>query len=290
MNPNALLRVACLPYDMRAVDSVDGFEAQVRQIVRQAADQDADLAVLPELFTCQALSATPGLSAAESLRRLDECSARFLDLFRDLAVRHRLTLVAGSHLLRMDGVQRNVCPVCLPDGRMILQAKVHITPNERRAWGVEGGGPPQAIDTPKARIGVLICYDVEFPEAVRALEEQGIDLLVVPYCTDSREGHLRVRYCAQARAVESQIYVALAGAVGSLEGVDNMDDHVGQGLIVTPSDQGFPAEAIAAESPMNRQTCLVADLDLKKLAGCREHGSVTPRLDRRADLYGRDAG
>jgi predicted amidohydrolase len=286
MREPSSVRLACLPYDMRRVASRADFEDQVRSLVAQAADEGADLAVLPELMTCQLLSATPGLSGAESLDALHAMTESLVSFYGDLAVKHQLTLVAGSHLCRRGGQQKNMCPVCLPDGRVIRQSKVHVTPNERRAWGVVGGGRPHAIDTPKARIGVLICYDVEFPEAVRALEDEGIDVLVVPYCTDSREGHLRVRYCAQARAVESQVYVALAGAVGTLEGAHNMDEHVGQGAILTPSDIGFPEDGVAAESTMNLESCVVADADLSRLAACRESGSVTPRQDRRPDLYG----
>jgi predicted amidohydrolase len=132
---------------------------------------------------------------------------------------------------------------------------------------------------------VLICYDVEFPEAVRHLADEGAEILFVPFCTDNRQGYLRVRYCAQARAIENQIYVALAGNVGNLPDVANMDVQYGQAAVFTPSDFAFARDGIAAEADSNEETVLVCDLDLDSLHESRSGGTVTPRLDRRPDLF-----
>lgn len=116
------------------------------------------------------------------------------------------------------------------------QAKIHITPSEAESWKVQGGNALNAIQTDRGLIGVLICYDAEFPELARRLTEQGIHTLFVPFCTDERQGFLRVRYCCQARAVENQIYVALAGNVGNLPNVANMDIQYAQSCILMPCD------------------------------------------------------
>jgi predicted amidohydrolase len=132
---------------------------------------------------------------------------------------------------------------------------------------------------------VLICYDVEFPEAVRHLADEGAEILFVPFCTDNRQGYLRVRYCAQARAIENQIYVALTGNVGNLPDVMNMDVQYGQAVVFTPSDFAFARDGIAAEADSNEETVLVCDLDLDSLHQSRSSGTVTPRIDRRPDLF-----
>lgn len=132
---------------------------------------------------------------------------------------------------------------------------------------------------------MLICYDVEFPEAVRYLADAGAEILFVPFCTDNRQGYLRVRYCAQARAIENQIYVALAGNVGNLPDVANMDVQYGQAAVLTPSDFAFARDGIAAEADANEETVLICDLDLHSLHASRSSGTVTPRLDRRPDLF-----
>jgi predicted amidohydrolase len=168
---------------------------------------------------------------------------------------------------------------------MFEQPKLHITPNERKWWGISGGSTLRAIDTPKAKIGVLICYDVEFPETARHLADEGVEIIFVPFCTDNRQGYLRVRYCAQARAIENQIYLALSGNVGNLPDVVNMDVQYGQAAVLTPSDFAFARDAVAAEADANEETVLVCDLDLDALHESRSLGTVTPRLDRRSDLF-----
>jgi predicted amidohydrolase len=143
----------------------------------------------------------------------------------------------------------------------------------------------QPIDTPKARIGVLICYDIEFPETARHLADAGAEIVFVPFCTDNRQGYLRVRHCAAARAIENQIYVALTGNVGNLPDVTNMDVQYGQAAVLTPSDFAFARDGVAAEADANEETVLICDVDLDALHASRSVGTVTPRLDRRADLF-----
>ncbi len=200
-------------------------------------------------------------------------------------MRYGITIIGGSHPVRQGDHIINTALVCLPDGTIYDQPKLHVTPNERRWWGITGGKKLQAIQTPTAKIGVLICYDVEFPEAARVLADEGVEILFVPFCTDNRQGYLRVRYCAHARAIENQIYVALAGTTGNLPDVDNMDINFAQAAVLTPSDFAFARDGIAAEADSNEETILVCDLDLDDLHDSRSAGTVTPRLDRRQDLF-----
>lgn len=202
-----------------------------------------------------------------------------------MAQRHSLTLIAGSHPVAEGQRLYNMAFVCLPTGEVVRQPKLHITLSERKSWGISGGHSLRSIDTPKCRIGVLICYDIEFPEAGRYLADDGAEILFVPFCTDNRQAYLRVRYCAQARAIENQVYVALAGNVGNLPDVSNLDVNYGQAAVLTPSDFAFARDGIAAEADSNEETVLICDVDLNALRGARAGGSVTPRLDRRTDLF-----
>jgi predicted amidohydrolase/GNAT superfamily N-acetyltransferase len=279
------VRLACVQHQMRKVKSFAEFANQISYFVEVAGDYRADFVLLPELVTVQLLSATEAATPQEGMRRLSDYTSRFLKLLQKLAAKHGLTIIGGSHPSYVQNELLNVCHVCLPSGEVIGQPKLHITPNERRWWGIKGGDTLRIIDTPKARIGVLICYDVEFPEAARYLADQGVEIIFVPFCTDNRQGYLRVRYCAQARAIENQIYVALAGNVGNLPDVNNMDIQYGQAAVLTPSDFAFARDGIAAEADSNEETVLICDLDLNDLYQSRHGGTVTPRLDRRADLF-----
>ena len=279
------VRVACVQYQMRKLKSFADFARQVDYFIDVAADYDSDFVLMPELFSVQLLSQTEARSPQEGMRKLAEYKTKFVDLMKGLAVKYGLTIIAGSHPSREGSRLLNVAYVCLPNGMVEAQPKLHITPNERKWWGINGGAKLQAIETPACKIGVLICYDIEFPETARYLADHGAEIIFVPFCTDNRQGYLRVRYCAQARAIENQIYVALAGNVGNLPDVENMDIQYGQACVLTPSDFAFARDGIKAEADSNEETVLICDLDLDDLHESRGGGTVTPRVDRRADLF-----
>jgi predicted amidohydrolase len=175
--------------------------------------------------------------------------------------------------------------VCLRNGSIHQQMKLHITPSERGLWNIRGGSTARTIPTDCGPIGVAICYDIEFPEVARHLIDQGALILFTPFCTDTREGYLRVRYCAQSRAVENQCYVVLSGNCGNLPGVNNFDIQYAQSCILTPCDFPFARDGVAADSTPNSETVLFADLRLEDLARARNNGTVQNLKDRRHDLY-----
>ena len=150
---------------------------------------------------------------------------------------------------------------------------------------IKGGDALDVIQTDCGPIGVLICYDSEFPELARRLVDQGARIIFVPFCTDSRAGYMRVRYCAQARAIENQCYVVMSGNVGNLPNVDNMDIQYAQSAILTPCDLPFARDGIAAESSENVETLTMADVNLADLSWARAEGTVRNLRDRRFDLY-----
>jgi predicted amidohydrolase len=150
---------------------------------------------------------------------------------------------------------------------------------------VRPGDRLEVFDTDRGRIAIQICYDIEFPELTRIAVERGAQLIFVPFCTDERYAYLRVRYCAQARCVENHVYVAIAGSVGNLPSVENIDIHYAQSGIFTPSDIPFTRDAIAAECAPNTETVVFQDLDLALLNTHKQSGSVLNWRDRRADLY-----
>jgi predicted amidohydrolase len=148
-----------------------------------------------------------------------------------------------------------------------------------------GGNELKIFDTDRGRIGILICYDVEFPELPRLLSEQGMEILFVPFLTDTQNGYNRVRFCAQARAIENECYVAIAGSVGNLPKVNNMDIQYAQSAVFSPSDFPFPTNATVSEATPNAELTLIADVNLDLLKELHRAGSVRNLKDRRTDLY-----
>jgi predicted amidohydrolase/ribosomal protein S18 acetylase RimI-like enzyme len=281
------IRVACVQYQMRKIADFDEFATQVRYFVETAGeDYGADYVLFPEFFSVQLLSAMDPMGSRDGIRRLAEITPAFCELMASLAREQGLHLIAGSHpVIQPDGTLNNVAMLFRPDGTYVSQPKLHITPSEKTWWGISGGHTLTVIQTPKAKVGILVCYDVEFAEAARYLSEQGVEVLFVPYCTDNRQGYLRVTKCAAARAIENQIYVVTAGVVGNLPDVPAMDVHYGRAAVFTPSDFEFARDGIQAEADANVETMLVTDLDISDLYRSREAGSVTPLMDRRRDLF-----
>ena len=281
------VRVATIQYQQRRIGSFEEFAGQVEYFVDIAASYDSDFVVFPELMTLQLLSIENSpLPSVEAVRRLTEYTDQVKNLFSGLAVRYNVNIIGGSHPTQNEkGAMRNICYVCLRDGSVHQQEKIHPTPNERTWWGIKGGNQAAAIQTDCGPIGVMICYDSEFPEIARHLVDQGALMLFVPFCTDERQSYLRVRYCAQARAVENQCYVVMSGNVGNLPGVHNFDIQYAQSCILTPCDFPFARDGIAADSTPNTEMVLWADLRLEDLARARNNGTVQNLKDRRHDLY-----
>jgi predicted amidohydrolase/ribosomal protein S18 acetylase RimI-like enzyme len=281
------VRVGTVQYMQRRVRSFEEFLDVVAYFVDVVADYKGDFVVFPELFTLQLLSIEDQeLSPAESIEALTKYTPRFKEAMRDMALRYNINIIGGSHPTRVEsGRVENISYVFLRDGTVHEQPKIHPTPNEVYWWNIEGGSTLNAIETDCGPIGVLICYDSEFPELGRHLTDQGIQILFVPFCTDERQSYLRVRYCCQARAVENQIYVVMSGNVGNLPNVSNMDIQYAQSCILTPCDFPFARDGIAADTTPNVETVAIADLRPETLITARNSGTVKNLRDRRHDLY-----
>ncbi len=167
------------------------------------------------------------------------------------------------------------------DGTHDEQYKLHLTPDEHSYRGVKGGERLKVMDTDVGKIGILGCYDCEFPELGRLLAEQGMRILFMPLWTDTRNGFLRAGACA----IENECYVAITGNVGNLPEVENADIQYSQSTVFSPRDFAFPHDGIVVESTPNTEMTLIADLDLNRLRRLRNEGSVQNFPDRRLDLY-----
>ena len=281
------VRVAACQLQARQVKSYDEFRQNVEYFVDVASDYEADFILFPELMTLQLLSFEEReLSPVEAIEALSSYTPRIRADLAEMAMRYNINIIGGSHPSRMDdGDIHNVAYVCLRDGSIHEREKIHATPNERYWWNIKGGDSVDVIPTDCGPIGVTICYDTEFPELARRLVDEGARIIFVPFCTDSRQGYLRVRYCAQARAIENQCFVVMAGNVGNLPNVANMDIQYAQSCILTPCDFPFARDGIAAEASENVETLTISDINLADLSWARAEGTVRNLADRRFDMY-----
>lgn len=278
------VRIGLVQWQMRPY-GLDGFLQQVEYFVDAVSDYESDFILFPELFNAPLMGAYDNMNPAAAIRALATRTEEIHNRMMDLAVSYNVNIIAGSMPVVEGDSLYNVAHLCRRDGTTEKFYKIHPTPSEIYDWGMKGGNEIKVFDTDCGRIGILICYDVEFPEVARLQAIQGMDILFVPFMTDTQNGYNRVRLCAQARAVENECYVAIAGNVGNLPKVNNMDLQFAQSAVFTPSDFSFPVNGIKAEATPNTETIVVADVDLILLKELHEVGSVKNLKDRRKDLY-----
>lgn len=279
------IRVCCIQYQMRMIRDFQEFSDNCEYFVDVASDYRTDFVVFPEMLTMQLLTFLPKDHPAKSIRQLNNFTGKYIELFTRLAIQYNVNIVAGSHFEIENDNLYNVSYLFKRDGTHDRQYKIHITPHEKKWWGVKPGNEVKVFNTDCGKVSICICYDIEFPELSRIAVSKGANILFVPFNTDEKRSYLRIRYCAHARAIENQVYIVLTGSVGNLPNVDNLDIHYAQSAILTPSDIEFHREGLAAEAPPNVETAIVQELDLNLLKRNRQYGSVQTWNDRRTELY-----
>lgn len=282
----SIIRLGLVQWQMRRYANEDELYDNIEYFVDAISGYRSDFVLFPEFFNAPLMAQYNHLSEPEAIRKLAESTPKIRDRFSSLAIEYNINIIGGSMpLVKEDGKLYNVGYLFHRNGKVEEYVKIHPTPDEKKVWGMSGGSKLQAFDTDCGKIGILICYDVEFPELPRLLADDGISFLFVPFLTDTQNGYGRVRYCAQARAIENECYVAIAGSVGNLPKVHNMDIQYAQSVVFTPCDFSFPTNGIKTEATANTEMILIADCDTDLLKELHLSGAVTNLQDRRKDLY-----
>lgn len=279
------VRICVIQYMMKKIDSFEEFATQCEHYVDVASDYKSDFAVFPENFTMQLLSYLEERSPSLAVRKLSTLSKQYVELFSELAVKYNVNIIGGSHFMEQNNRIYNVAHLFRRDGTISQQYKLHISPNERKWWGINGGSKLEVFDTDCGKISIQLSSDIEYPEISRIVAEEGAQIIFVPFCAEDRQTFLRVKYCAQARAIENQVYTVTSGTVGNLTHVDNVDIQYAQSGIYTPADFSFPRDGVAGECSENTETIMMAEVDLEVLQRYRKSKDVLTFRDRRTDIY-----
>lgn len=268
------MRVAAAAWRLRPTRGENDFFAHLEEFFDGAIREQVDWLVLPELPVLELLALHPNVPECEMPLLLAEYAPAYEERLAEFSRRHRIAVVGGSHFVGPP--LRHVCAIA-ERGEIVRQSKNKPTGYERSPWGLGPGDGLRRLGDP--RVGVLVCYDAEFPEAARVLAEAGVSALFVPAFTETRRGFQRVRWCCQARAVENQIFVAHASLLGDLGG-EPVPTTYGSSAILTPSHDPFPERAILAETALGEEGLAIADLDFEALAASRATGDVRNWFDR----------
>ncbi|SFR52422.1 Predicted amidohydrolase [Robiginitalea myxolifaciens] len=280
-----VVRLGLIQWQMRPYSDIKALLQQAEYFIDSVSVYRSDFALFPEFFNAPLMAEHNHLSEAHAIRELAKHTQEIIQKFSEFSISYNINIVAGSMPEIIDGALYNVGYLCRRDGTVERYEKLHVTPDEAKVWGLQGGNELKVFDTDCGKVGVLICYDSEFPELSRLLADQGMDILFVPFLTDTQNGYSRVRNCARARAIENECYVAIAGSVGNLPNVHNMDIQYAQSAVFTPCDFSFPSSGIKAEATPNTEMILIADCDIDLLRELHEFGSVKNLKDRRKDLF-----
>ena len=287
ISPKTTVRVGLVQWQMRTYKTLDDLFEQVEFFVDAVSDYKSDFVLFPEYFNAPLMAKFNDEGESEAIRGLAAYTNEIRERFVKLAISYNINIITGSmpFIKEEDGRLYNVGFLCRRDGTYEMYEKIHVTPDEIKSWGLSGGKSLQTFDTDCAKIGVLICYDVEFPELSRIMADQGMQILFVPFLTDTQNAYSRVKVCAHARAIENECFVVIAGSVGNLPRVHNMDIQYAQSGVFTPCDFAFPTDGKRAEATPNTEMILVSDVDLDLLNELHTYGSVRNLKDRRNDLY-----
>ncbi|RRJ94042.1 carbon-nitrogen hydrolase family protein [Flavobacterium macacae] len=281
----SVIRLGLVQWQMRPLANLEALFEQSEFFVDVVSGYGSDFVLFPELFIAPLMADFNHLNEADAIREISHFTEPIRKRFQEFAIAYNINIITGSMPYTEDGNLYNVGFLCKRDGTSEMYTKIHITPNEVQYWGMKGGSEIKTFDTDCGKIGIMICYDVEFPEMSRLMADEGMEILFVPFLTDTQNAYTRVKLCAQARAIENECYVAIAGCVGNLPRVNNMDIQYAQAAVFTPSDFAFPSNGIKAEATPNTEMTLIADVDLDMLKKLHEQGSVRILKDRRHDLY-----
>lgn len=267
------MRIAAVAYQCERLSGWRAQDAKLDAILREAA---ADLVVFPEYAAMEAaLIAGPCSASITDWRDLAaERAGDWVDQFRHMAQTHGCHIVAGSGPVVTDRGVVNRSWLIAPDGSVAHQDKRLLLRYERDELGMVPGEELRLFDTALGKIGLLICYDSEFPLQARALCDAGAEMLLVPSCTDLAAGQTRVRQSCRARAIENQCLVVQAPLVGEVSGCDPIDRSTGRAAFFCPPDHGLPETGILAQGKVDRPGAVVAEVDPAAIAAPRRTGQV----------------
>ena len=257
------------------------------QAIQEAAENGADLIVLPEMANSGyvVFSSAEARSLAE---RPEESPA--IARWQQLAQEYDSYIVAGFGEKVSDTELYNASLVIGPNGILGTYRKTHLFYEEKLYYRPGNLGYP-VFDLPFGRVGILICYDLRFPEASRILALRGADVICVPtnwvsMMTPDRlwdsQGYCQANYVALANAVMNQVFMACADRVGEERGVQ----FLGCSLIIDPA--GTP---LAGPASADGDEVLVAEVNLSSARRAKHRNDLNHAwLDRRTDLYSSTLG
>lgn len=274
-----MLKIALAQYSLKKHDSLKSFDDNAEKWVKEAAASGARLLVFPEYGSIELVSLLSEGTQKNLERQLEEIQQfkdHFLNCYKNLAAKYNVYIVAPSFPLKIESTYINRAFFIKPDQTYSHQDKQMMTRFEDEEWKVSSPAKKmlQVFEVEGVKVGISICFDVEFPDFARELALAGVELLLAPSCTETTAGMNRVHVGARARALENQFYVAVSQTVGEVDYSEAIDKNTGMAAIYSTCDKGFPDDGVVSQGEVNAQTWLYGEIYPERVAQVREIGSV----------------
>lgn len=279
------VRISNIQYPLTKVESFSDFARRCEHFINSCSKVRSDFVILPEHITLQLLSFCKEKVPSKQVRSLTDFTNDYLELFSNLAIRYSINILAGSQFVEEGNSIYSVSFMFHRHGKIDRQYKLHIPTRERKRWGVKPGRSLHVFDTDKGKAAMLTGYDLMFPELARMAVDQGAVMLFSPFSATEEQGCWRTRVCAQARAIENEVYVSIAGLSGHMPDVERTDVFYSLAGIYSPVDIPFSGNGVVAESELGQSAIIHGEIDVEKLRTNRINGTVTPLKDRVKELY-----
>lgn len=273
----SIITVAASQHLIQAPDNWEHFASIVEAQIRDAAQQGANLLIFPEYGSMTLVMLLPPahrFTLTGQLAGLQAFATTYLSLFQSLSRQFNVWIVAPSFPFASETDHYvNRAWITGPAGEVLYQDKIHMTRFENELFAISPGNALTIVDAGTFRFATAICYDSEFPALVKQQIDGGAQIIAVPSCTDSLAGYHRVLYCARARAVENQCFVAQAPLRGDAPWCEAIDVNTGFAGVFSPVDRGFPADGTLALGTRT-DNWVFAHCDLGAMKTVRQDGQV----------------
>lgn len=290
----AKLKIAICQFGLRDTFSYEEMASHLKEQCRLAAETGPNIIMFPEFTTFGLLPmAGSELRYGDLAKAMPEVLAKFTPIyeqvFKEEAERSGALLVGGSTWVQGKPGEPgyNTTYLFFPDGTVRQQRKNHLFPGET-SWGTATGDTLQTFEHAGATIGVMTCYDSEFPEVARHFLLSGAQILLCPSATYTVRGFYRIRCCCAARAIENQVFVVEGHQVGAISvPKDRPFTGVGRSALLSPIDEqtGVENGIIAEANTGDHETIVTGEVDLEALRRSRESSEATILKDRRPEIY-----
>ncbi|MBK2266550.1 nitrilase-related carbon-nitrogen hydrolase [Francisella philomiragia] len=257
--------------------SFDEFANDMNRLTKQAKDQGAEIVVFPEDNTVNLIDDLPWNK--QSIIKLSEYYSQTRNLIANLAKKYQIIVIGGTIAKNNKDKISNTVLVGLPNGQVIENDKIYLTPEERNVGYNKFGKNILVLDYKGTKIAVVICYTSEFPNVSEQLSKVKPDIIIAPSYTNDLYGLNRVHTAMKMLSIQNFAYGMVVGMASGLDKQNTQGvDGVSQIIFTSPQNKAFKLNHLNMGN-FNKEDVVVEKLDITKLHQARKNYDAFPNAD-----------